>query len=191
MADITKRQESILSCGHCTEYEQVSRRDFLVGYQDAVLAERYVDLVERVRRTEEAITDGNQLADTVARAYFKTLAYKDEYEVARLYTQTDFLGTLRKDFGDRASVRFHLAPPLLAGGTDARGRPRKREFGRWVLPLFRLLARMKGLRCPSQSAAMPTGRRMRACHNPYWARTTPTTARLPLLPSMYVGNVGR
>ena len=82
----------------------------------------------------------------MARAYFKTLACKDEYEVARLYTRTDFLAGLREDFGDKASVRFHLAPPMLAGGTDARGRPRKREFGSWVLPLFRLLARMKGLR---------------------------------------------
>jgi indolepyruvate ferredoxin oxidoreductase len=122
------------------------RREYLADYQDDRLAERYVDLVERVRRTEEAITDGNRLADAVARAYFKTLAYKDEYEVARLYTRTDFLAGLREDFGDQASVRFHLAPPMLAGGTDARGRPRKREFGSWVLPLFRLLARMKGLR---------------------------------------------
>jgi indolepyruvate ferredoxin oxidoreductase len=122
------------------------RRDFLVGYQDEALAERYVDLVERVRRTEEAITDGNELVDAVARAYFKTLAYKDEYEVARLYTQTSFLGDMGEAFGDGARLRFHLAPPIAGGATDARGRPRKREFGAWILPLFRLLARMKRLR---------------------------------------------
>ena len=122
------------------------RREFLVGYQDEKLAERYTDLVERVRRTEEAVTAGDELADAVARAYFKTLAYKDEYEVARLYTDTDFLKNVRDDFGNSARLRFNLAPPILGGGTDARGRPRKREFGSWILPLFRLLARMRRLR---------------------------------------------
>jgi indolepyruvate ferredoxin oxidoreductase len=122
------------------------RRAFLAGYQDERLADKYVNLVERVRTTEEAITDGDLLADAVARAYFKTLAYKDEYEVARLYVQTDFLETVRKEFGDAARLRFNLAPPILHGDTDARGRPRKREFGTWIVPLFRLLARMKRLR---------------------------------------------
>ena len=122
------------------------RRDYLVAYQDEKLAHRYVELVERVRRTEEAITDGHTLTDVVARAYFKTLAYKDEYEVARLHIQREFLDRVRADFGTRATIRFNLAPPFLGSGKDARGRPRKREFGSWVVPVFRLLARLKGLR---------------------------------------------
>jgi indolepyruvate ferredoxin oxidoreductase len=82
----------------------------------------------------------------VARAYFRLLSYKDEYEVARLHTQTGFVGRVREDFGDKAKLRFHLAPPFLGGKRDARGRPVKREFGGWILPLFRVLAKLRGLR---------------------------------------------
>lgn len=82
----------------------------------------------------------------MARTYFKVLAYKDEYEVARLHTSTGFLEKVRKDYGSNARLRFHLAPPLLSRGVDARGRPRKREFGAWMIPAFRLLARLRRLR---------------------------------------------
>jgi indolepyruvate ferredoxin oxidoreductase len=82
----------------------------------------------------------------VAKSYFKLLSYKDEYEVARLHTQTGFLESVKQDFGNKARVRFHLAPPILNSQTDARGRPRKREFGAWMIPVFRLLAALRGLR---------------------------------------------
>jgi len=122
------------------------RADFLVGYQDRALADRYRALVTRVRDAAQGLPGGEDLADTVARAYFRLLSYKDEYEVARLHTGKAFLDSVRDEFGPKAKLRFHLAPPLLARGTDARGRPRKSAFGAWILPVFRLLAALKGLR---------------------------------------------
>jgi indolepyruvate ferredoxin oxidoreductase len=77
---------------------------------------------------------------------FKLMAYKDEYEVARLHMQTDFLDRLREEFEGDFTVKYHLAPPLLSSGLDARGRPLKRQFGQWIQPLFRMLARLKFLR---------------------------------------------
>jgi len=129
--------------------EMIQRRaDFLCDYQDQALSDKYVALVDRVRLAEEAIIPGNKasLTEAVARGYFKTLAYKDEYEVARLYTESGFLDQLRKEYGDGASLRFNLAPPILNSGVDARGRPRKREFGAWIIPVFRLLAKLRKLR---------------------------------------------
>jgi indolepyruvate ferredoxin oxidoreductase len=122
------------------------RADFLTDYQNNELANRYTDLVERVRTTEKSCGEGDDLSSAVARSYFKLLSYKDEYEIARLHTQTGFLEAVRQDFGDKAKLRFHLAPPILNAGLDARGRPRKKEFGSWIIPVFRLLARLRGLR---------------------------------------------
>ncbi|MEM7503073.1 MAG: indolepyruvate ferredoxin oxidoreductase family protein [Pseudomonadota bacterium] len=124
------------------------RAAFLVDYQDASLAQKYRSLVARAQQAEEAAGDGAERAFTraVATAYFKTLAYKDEYEVARLHTRPEFLGDLKRQFGESATLRFHLAPPLLPAPLDARGRPRKREFGAWLLPLFRALASMRRVR---------------------------------------------
>ena len=122
------------------------RREFLVGYQNESLANRYENLVRRVRDAEDTIGGDGALTLAVARAYFKLLSYKDEYEVARLHTQKDFIDSVRRDFGSKAKLRFHLAPPILNSGTDARGRPRKTEFGSWMLPVFRVLSRMRGLR---------------------------------------------
>ena len=119
------------------------RADFLVGYQNQALADRFIELVQRVRDTAAGNDD---LAAAVAKSYFKLLSYKDEYEVARLHTQTGFLESVRREFGDNAKLRFHLAPPLLSRQRDARGRPRKKEFGSWILPVFRLVAGMRGLR---------------------------------------------
>jgi indolepyruvate ferredoxin oxidoreductase len=126
----------------------VARRvAFLTDYQDAAYARRYRDLVERVRQAEQARAKGREgLAEAVARNYFKLLAYKDEYEVARLYTSGEFEQKLRRQFDGDFTLRFHLAPPLIARRDQETGQLQKREFGPWVLPLFRILARMKGLR---------------------------------------------
>ena len=122
------------------------RARFLVEYQDEALSRRFTDLVDRAREAElEAGGDG-RFAKAVARSYFRLLSYKDEYEVARLHTQTGFLESLKRDWGDGARVRFHLAPPILSGRNDARGRPRKREFGAWMVPVLRLIASMRRLR---------------------------------------------
>ncbi|MCP4300087.1 MAG: pyruvate ferredoxin oxidoreductase, partial [Gammaproteobacteria bacterium] len=122
------------------------RRDFLVGYQNEALAQRYIALVEKIRAAESSISNGSELTQAVAKSYFRLLGYKDEYEVARLHTRDDFLNSIRQDFGDKAKLRFHLAPPVLNAAVDARGRPRKKEFGAWMLPVFRMLAKMRGLR---------------------------------------------
>ena len=74
------------------------------------------------------------------------MAYKDEYEVARLFAETDFMKEVNETFEGDFKVHFHLAPPLLSGETDAQGRPKKRRFGPWMFRAFRLLAKLRGLR---------------------------------------------
>ncbi|HXW10233.1 MAG TPA: DUF6537 domain-containing protein, partial [Steroidobacteraceae bacterium] len=121
------------------------RADVLTEYQDRAYAERYVRLVHRVRDVERqrGLTG---LADAVAQGYFKLLAYKDEYEVARLHSSPAFLEQLERTFEGDYRLRFHLAPPLLTRPDSRTGQVRKHEYGAWMLPVFRLLARMKGLR---------------------------------------------
>ena len=130
----------------CLDDSIARRKTYLKEYQDQALADRYEDLVDRARSAEAAVSNGAGLTEAVARGYFKTLVIKDEYEVARLHASTGFVQSLRNDYGEQVRLRFHLAPPLLNRKLDARGRPRKREFGSWVLPLFRVLARLRVLR---------------------------------------------
>jgi indolepyruvate ferredoxin oxidoreductase len=129
--------------------ETVARRvKFLTAYQNAAYAERYRALVGKVKAVEAARTPGRcELTETVARYLFKLMAYKDEYEVARLYTDGAFLKQVESEFdGDNLRFEFHLAPPLLARRDKTTGLPRKMSFGPWMLPAFRLLAKFKGLR---------------------------------------------
>ena len=127
--------------------EQIARRaQFLTGYQNAAYAKRYLALVDKVRRVEQERTPGfDTLSRAVARYAFKLMAYKDEYEVARLYTSGDFEKKIRETFEGDFKIHFHLAPPLLAK-KDAEGNLRKAEYGPWVFKAFRVLARLKGLR---------------------------------------------
>jgi len=123
------------------------RARFLAGYQDAAYAARYRALVERVAAAEAARTPGQGgLAAAVTRYYFKLLAYKDEYEVARLHAGAEFRAQLAATFVGRLRLRFHLAPPGLTRRDRATGAPRKISLGGWLLPLFALLARLKVLR---------------------------------------------
>ncbi len=125
----------------------VSRRvEFLTGYQNAALGERFQSLVTDVQTAETAVGGAGELTEAVARSYFKLLAYKDEYEVARLHAHGDFVKNVREQFGKTAKLKFHMAPPLLSRAKDARGRPRKKEFGAWMLPVFKLMAGLRGLR---------------------------------------------
>jgi indolepyruvate ferredoxin oxidoreductase len=119
----------------------------LVEYQNASYAQRYRERVARVRQAEtERLGEGTALTEAVARNYFKVLAYKDEFEVARLYTNGAFERRLAEQFTGDYKLRFHLAPPLLAQRDPSTGLPRKHGFGSWMMPAFRLLARLKGLR---------------------------------------------
>jgi indolepyruvate ferredoxin oxidoreductase len=119
----------------------------LARYQNAAYAERYRALVETVRSAEDAAVPGEErLSEAVARNAYRLMAYKDEYEIARLMSETDFLGTLQARFGAGARLGFHLAPPGLAPRDPASGLPRKRRFGAWMRPVFRLLRHGKILR---------------------------------------------
>jgi indolepyruvate ferredoxin oxidoreductase len=122
------------------------RGALLTDYQNERLAERYRSLVKQVRDAALNRGFGDELPRAVAINYAKLLAYKDEYEVARLYTDGRFEKQLRDQFDGDFKISFNLAPPLLAGKPDALGRPGKRAFGAWMLPLFKLLAGLRGLR---------------------------------------------
>ncbi|MDH4181112.1 MAG: indolepyruvate ferredoxin oxidoreductase family protein, partial [Betaproteobacteria bacterium] len=143
--------------------EVVARRvAFLTDYQDAAYAQRYARLVARVRERERALLPGETaLADAVARAYFKLLAVKDEYEVARLYAQTDFAQRVAAQFEGDFALRFHLAPPLLAGPDPATGVPRKREYGPWMMKAFGVLAKLRRFRGTALDVFGRTGERRR------------------------------
>jgi indolepyruvate ferredoxin oxidoreductase len=121
------------------------RVEFLTSYQDSAYAAQYTDLVARVRAAEGAQGLGTKLSTAVAKYYFKLMAYKDEYEVARLYTDGRFVEQLKAQFEGDFSVKFNLAPPLFAK-KDAKGHLVKAEFGSWMWKAFALLAKFKGLR---------------------------------------------
>ena len=127
--------------------EMVARRvAFLTAYQDAAYAEHYRAWVEKARAAEAEKAPGRcGLAEAVARYLFKLMAYKDEYEVARLYTDGAFRRQVAAEFDGSVRFEFHLAPPLLAR-RDANGVARKMTFGPWMMSAFRLLARLKFLR---------------------------------------------
>jgi indolepyruvate ferredoxin oxidoreductase len=120
----------------------------LEAYQDADYAARYAKLVASVKVADEAHGQGAmRLTRTVADMLFKVMAYKDEYEVARLYSDPAFREKLLQRFEDPKKVKVHLAPPLLAHRTDPKtGRPEKIAFGPWIFGAFRVLARFKGMR---------------------------------------------
>jgi indolepyruvate ferredoxin oxidoreductase len=123
------------------------RRAFLIDYQDAPYAERYMDLVNKVGDKDRALSgERSALTVGVAQAYFKLLARKDEYEVARLHTDPLFHEKVAATFEGKYRLRFHLAPPFLAKKDATTGLPMKREFGAWILVLFKWLAAARGLR---------------------------------------------
>jgi indolepyruvate ferredoxin oxidoreductase len=128
--------------------EQVARRhDFLVQYQGDGYAQRYMDFVARVREVEaQKIGVAGELTSAVARYLFKLMAYKDEYEVARLYTSTDFVDRVKAQFEGDYEVKLHMAPPLWAKPDPVTGEPRKRTYGPWMFKAMRVLAALKFLR---------------------------------------------
>ena len=117
----------------------------LTKYQNEALAERYKALVAKVQAATSALPQGEALTRAVALNYAKLLAYKDEYEVARLFSDPAFRAALTDQFDGDYRIAFNLAPPMLSGKAP-NGRPKKREFGAWTLHMFGLLARFKGLR---------------------------------------------
>ncbi|MBM6594907.1 indolepyruvate ferredoxin oxidoreductase family protein [Microvirga pudoricolor] len=129
--------------------EVIERRvAFLTDYQNARYGRRYRALVERVRAAEAKVdASATTLTEAVARSLFKLMAYKDEYEVARLYTGGEFEKQVESTFeGESLRYEFHLAPPLLAKKDPNTGLPRKMSFGPWMMKAFRVLAPLKVLR---------------------------------------------
>ena len=127
--------------------ELIAKRvEFLTGYQNAGYAQTYQAFVQKVRAVDEA--NGNKslaLTEAVARYLFKLMAYKDEYEVARLHTDSAFHTKISAMFEGDFKLNFHMAPPLLAKKND-KGELQKQVFGPVMLTVFKLLARFKGLR---------------------------------------------
>ncbi|MBW4708984.1 indolepyruvate ferredoxin oxidoreductase family protein [Roseobacter sp. YSTF-M11] len=116
------------------------RMAFLTDYQDAAYAARYRTALSPLSDLPE------EVQILAAKSLFKLMAYKDEYEVARLHGLPEFRERLQREFDGNFSLRYHLAPPLLSRTKDGRGRPVKRSFGPWMAGVFAVLARMKGLR---------------------------------------------
>ncbi|MBA2402774.1 MAG: indolepyruvate ferredoxin oxidoreductase family protein, partial [Bradyrhizobium sp.] len=120
---------------------------FLTDYQNEAYAKRYLSEVARVRTVEAKASPAAQdLTEAFAKGLFKLMAYKDEYEVARLYSDGEFAKALKEQFDGDARVKVSLAPPLLASRDKTTGHLRKREFGSWILKAFDLLTRLKFLR---------------------------------------------
>jgi indolepyruvate ferredoxin oxidoreductase len=134
------------SQGSATLAELIDQRAaFLIAYQNQAYADRYRALVDRAQQAEAALGDSRAFTETVARTFFRLMAYKDEYEVARLYRDPAFGRQLANTFEGKAKLTFHLAPPSLLPFNRSAA-PRKRRFGAWMLPAFGLLAALRGLR---------------------------------------------
>ena len=128
--------------------EMIAKRvAFLTAYQNQAYAERYLGLVRRIETAERNRTPGlDGLTEAVVRYAFKLMAYKDEYEVARLYTDGSFEAALAQQFEGDFKLQFNLAPPLLAKRDPETGQLVKRVYGGWMMPVFRVLASMKWAR---------------------------------------------
>jgi indolepyruvate ferredoxin oxidoreductase len=120
---------------------------FLSDYQNRAYAETYREFVLQVSRSEGELTPRRtELTEAVALNLFKLMAYKDEYEVARLYSDGSFAASLARRFKGDYKLTFHLAPPILGRRDTFTKKPTKSQFGPWMMPVFRLLAKLKGLR---------------------------------------------
>jgi indolepyruvate ferredoxin oxidoreductase len=128
--------------------ELIARRvEFLTAYQNAAYAKLYSDFVAKVRAGEQQKVSGRiGLTEAVARCYFKLLAIKDEYEVARLYTETDFQKRVAAQFEGDYKLVFHLAPPVFNKPDPETGEAKKSQYGPWMMSAFRVLAKMRRLR---------------------------------------------
>ena len=122
------------------------RASYLTKYQDARYSQRYIDFIELCRSKVSAIDTDEELLKSIAKNYFKLLAIKDEYEVARLYTDGDFINRVKQKFEGGYQVRVHLAPPLFSKKDPETGKLIKKDYGPWVMTAFSWLAKAKRLR---------------------------------------------
>ncbi|MBL95274.1 MAG: hypothetical protein CFH06_00142 [Alphaproteobacteria bacterium MarineAlpha3_Bin5] len=123
------------------------RASDLRDYQNSKYAENYLKIIDVVKIAEQKVRPASsKLTETVARCLYKLMAYKDEYEVARLFTDGRFAKALSENFEPGAKLRFHLAPPIFPKREQFAGQIIKQEYGSWVMLVFQLLAKLKWLR---------------------------------------------
>lgn len=153
--------------------QEIERRvEFLTQYQNKAYGVRYKKFIEEVQAAESRLVPGEtRLSRAVAHGYFRLMAYKDEYEVARLHSDPAFAKKLKGTFEDGFSLKFHLAPPIISRTHPVTGERIKRTFGSWLMPGFRMLAKLKVLRgTPLDLFGLQHERRMeRALINEYEA----------------------
>jgi len=125
----------------------IDRYNFLIKYQNKRYADKYKALVDYVKKYEEKLNLGkNSFSNTVAMNYFKLMSYKDEYEVARLYSNKEFINKITDTFDGDFKINFHLAPPIFYKKDKVTGNPLKMNFGFWIMILFKFISIFKFLR---------------------------------------------
>ena len=123
------------------------RAKFLIEYQSKAYSEKYLKLLEKSKQKLKKLNiENDELLKAIAKYFFKLMAYKDEYEVARLYTNGEFDKNLNKAFEGKLKLKFHIAPPLFAPRDPDTGKLKKITVGSWILPIFKILSKFKFLR---------------------------------------------
>ncbi len=142
------RVRSSISIGASGEVKRLVeiRVPELIAFQDEAYARRYAEVVKRVVVGEQKAALSSKLAEAAARYLYKLMAYKDEFEVARLHTDPAFLAELDAQFPNGYSVKYNLAPPLLSKPDPVTGHPQKKQFGEWMFKAFKRLAGLKRFR---------------------------------------------
>jgi len=132
-----------------TDFDEkiINRYNFLTEYQNKKYADQYKELVDYVKKYEQKIKiDKNNFSNAVAINYFKLMSYKDEYEVARLYSNKEFISKINNTFEGNFKINFHLAPPIFYKKDKVTGNPLKMHFGSWTMILFKFISTLKFLR---------------------------------------------
>ena len=132
-----------------TDFDEkfIDRYNFLIEYQNKKYADQYKELVDYVKKHEQKNNvDKNNFSNAVAINYFKLMSYKDEYEVARLYSNNEFINKINKTFEGNFKINFHLAPPIFYKKDKVTGNPLKMNFGPWIMILFKFISMFKFLR---------------------------------------------
>ena len=142
--DLIYEKEKIIN-----DFEEkfIDRYNFLIEYQNKKYADQYKELVDYVKKHEENIkVDVKNFSNAVAINYFKLMSYKDEYEVARLYSNNEFISKINETFEGNFKINFHLSPPIFYKKDKVTGNPLKMNFGSWALNLFKFISKFKFLR---------------------------------------------
>ncbi len=122
------------------------RFNFLINYQNEKYAKEYKKLVDYAKQCEKKVGNGRHFSKAVALNYFKLMSYKDEYEVARLYSDNNFADNIKQTFEGNYKINFYLAPPIFSKKDKVTGVPLKMKFGQWILTLFKIISKFKFLR---------------------------------------------